>query len=283
MKNLYIYFATISVVFCLGCGKNKTKKSSENINLNTTNVAKEPSSELIENEKTIISESVKHSLPPIPEELEFAGERVPLENDLVRDRLINQLIIQSNRHSRTLIMLRLKSKWEGMIREILKKKGVPEDFFYLAIAESELNNEIKSPRNALGMWQFLKKTGLEYGLIIDNHIDQRRDPEKATEVACDYLIEAKRKLGSWTNATASYNVGMAGLKSSMESQKETDYYKLFLNSETSKYVFRILAMKLVYSNPEAYGYHIDDKDKINVKLKLPLEVKDLSLESLLKK
>lgn len=259
---------------------------------------------------------------------------MPLENDLVRDRLINQLIIQSNRHSRTLIMLRLKSKWEGMIKKILKEKGVPEDFFYLAIAESELNNEIKSPRNALGMWQFLKKTGLEYGLIIDNYIDQRRDPEKATEVACDYLIEAKRKLGSWTNATASYNVGMAGLKSSMQSQKETDYYKLFLNSETSKYVFRILAMKLVYSNPEAYGYHIDEENKMkpfeyksieltrgrynsidiskrygisfamlksynpwlrsggsydlvikkkNVELKLPLGVKDLSLESLLKK
>ena len=146
-----------------------------------------------------------------------------------------------------------------MIEPILKRNGLPDDFKYLAVAESGLQN-ITSPAGAKGFWQIMKKTGKEYGLEINEDIDERYHLEKATEAACRYLLKAKQKYGSWTLAVASYNAGMNKISSELEKQKATNYYDLLLNDETSRYVPRIIALKHILEHPKDFGFVFSKDD-----------------------
>ena len=171
-----------------------------------------------------------------------------------------------------MILLREKNYWEDYIKQILTENDIPKDFFYLAIAESELDNNIMSPAKAVGMWQLMSQTAKEYGLTINKQIDERRNPKKATEVACDYLKDAKAKFGSWSSATASYNRGMTGLNNALVKQKVKSVYDLYLNQETSRYLYRILSLKLLFENPEKYGFEVAENEIVS-----PITIKEIIL------
>lgn len=189
----------------------------------------------------------------------FADELVPLYDQEVRERFDRELLVNTFWHSNTMLNYKLASKYFADIEIILKANGVPADFKYLAVAESGLRNVV-SPAGAAGYWQFLKSTGLEYGLEINNEVDERYDYVKATAAACDYLKDAKVKFGSWTLAAGSYNVGMAKMSKRLEEQQVSNYYDLYLNSETSRYIFRILSYKMVFENPQDFGFDFIKKD-----------------------
>ena len=216
-------------------------------------------------EQTIKQESVKESqalsfkIPELPESLFFAGERVLLEREDVRLKLIEEILIHANRHGRTLVTLQTMPFWEQVVRKELKNNGVPDDLIYLAIAESDFNENAISPVGATGMWQIMKPTGEEYGLVINDYVDERRDVEKATKVAAQFLLKSKERFGSWALACSAYNRGANGIARALEMQKVTSFYDLYLNPETSRYFYRILATKLIYENPEVYGFEFDLK------------------------
>jgi membrane-bound lytic murein transglycosylase D len=197
--------------------------------------------------------------PRMPAQLDFAGEMVPLEDREVRERLDRELIVNTYRHGSTVLLLKKAAQWLPVMEDILRSEGVPTDFLYLCMAESDLGHVVSSS-GAAGFWQFMKPTAAQYGLVVNEEVDQRYDIEKSTHAACKYLKSAYAKFGSWTMAAASYNMGMAGLEKSAERQGSGNYYDLFLNTETSRYVFRILALKLIHQQPEAYGYHLEKED-----------------------
>lgn len=191
----------------------------------------------------------------IPKDLTFAGERVPIELPDVRERLDKELQSNTYFHSNTIFLIKRAGRWFPQMEKILKAHNIPDDFKYLPLIESNLMNVI-SPAEAVGYWQILKTSGKEFGLEITNEVDERYDPLKATEAACKYLNQAYRKFGNWTLVAASYNRGMNGLDRALENQGEKSYYDLFLNDETSRYVFRILAIKEIVNNPLKYGFKI---------------------------
>lgn len=197
----------------------------------------------------------KLSSPYIPEKMNFAGEEVPLEVYWVREALDRELIISCYQHSKTLRIIKLSARVFPTIEKILKEEGVPEDFKYLAVAESGLEN-VTSPAAAGGYWQFIPATAKAYGLEITNDVDERCNLEKATRAACKYLKKAKSQFGSWTMAAAAYNRGEGGIRAAIENQNCDNYWNLWLNSETSRYVFRIMAFKLMFENPQLYGVEI---------------------------
>lgn len=199
--------------------------------------------------------------PPLPRELFFAGERVPLENVDVRESLDHELCVASNWHSQILLMLKRMQRYFPEFEPILRENGIPADFKYLAVAESSLNERAFSPSKAAGLWQFLEQAGKEYGLIINDEVDQRYDIVAATHAACRYLNSAYRRFGSWSMAAASYNMGQGGLQRSASVQGEKSYYDLYLNIETGRYFYRILALKLVLENPELYGFHLRSEER----------------------
>jgi len=194
-----------------------------------------------------------------PTQLEFADETVPLEILDVREKLDRELLVNTYWQSQSLLFHKRASRWFAVIEPILKENGVPDDFKYLAVIESGLTNVV-SPAGATGYWQFLKSTGRDYGLEINNEVDERYHVEKSTEAACNYLKDAYEKYDSWTLAAASYNMGMNGLDRQIERQKVSNYYDMLLNQETARYVYRILAVKEVLSKPAQYGFHFRPKD-----------------------
>ncbi len=195
-----------------------------------------------------------------PDSLDFAGERVPLfEFDVIK-RLDRELVINTYWHSRTILILKEMKQIGSIIRPILKRNGIPDDFIFLAVAESGLQNDVVSPSGASGVWQFINGTAKNYGLQIDEYVDERLNYEKSTEAACKYLKESKERFGNWTLSAASYNVGQEGLARSIKNQKVNSYYDLYLNTETSRYIFRILALKEVMKNPQAYGFYVNPAD-----------------------
>lgn len=195
----------------------------------------------------------------LPSEPRFMDEAVPVSDPDVLERLDRELLVNTYWQSNGLLLLKRSNKYFPIIEPILAEKGVPDDFKYLAVAESGLQN-IVSPAGAAGFWQILKSTGPEYGLEVNKEIDERYHLEKATYAACDYLLEAKEKFGTWSLAAASYNMGMNGLERQLERQKVNSYWNLLLNPETSRYVFRIMAIKEVMEHPDKYGFHYRDKD-----------------------
>lgn len=194
----------------------------------------------------------------LPKRLSFAGEEVPLHDIEVRERLDRELHVNTYWHSSTIFNMKRAARWLPRIEEVLRENGIPEDFKYLAVIESGLMN-VRSPKDAVGYWQILEATGKELGLEINDEVDERYDPIKSTVAACKYIKKAYERFGSYTSAAASYNIGMRGLHRRMVEQKAGNYYDLLLNEETSRYIFRILAIKEIMENPARYGYIISDK------------------------
>jgi membrane-bound lytic murein transglycosylase D len=195
-----------------------------------------------------------------PTDVEFAGEKLPLEIYDVKERMDRELLVNVNMHSSTILILKRANKFFPIIEPILAKYNVPDDFKYLAVIESSLLPLSVSKAGASGIWQFMPQTAVEKGMEVSPSVDERFHLEKSTEAACKYLISAKEKLGSWTLAAASYNGGMAGISKQMEFQQVTNYYDLLLVDETSRYVFRILAMKEIMKNQSLYGFNIPKED-----------------------
>lgn len=196
----------------------------------------------------------------LDKEFSFAGEIVPTENFDVSERLDRELLRDAYWHSSTVLSIKRAKRFFPVIEKILKEEGIPEDIKYLAVAESSLSNAV-SPAGAKGVWQFMKGTGKEYGLEVNNEVDERYHLEKSTFAACKYLNSLYNKFGNWTMVAAAYNMGGNGLASESKTQRSNNYYDLNLNQETSRYIFRILSIKEIMSQPEVYGFYIDDKDK----------------------
>ncbi|MBI1222197.1 MAG: transglycosylase SLT domain-containing protein [Bacteroidetes bacterium] len=196
------------------------------------------------------------TIPKIPADLNFAGEALKLNESDVRERLDRELLVNTFWHSNTILMLKRAHKYFPIIEPILKENGVPDDFKYLCMIESGLSNVV-SPSGAAGFWQFLSSTGKRYGLEVNNEVDERYHLAKATQAACAYLKDNQEKLGSWTLAAAAYNMGENGVERQLKSQGVDNYYDLHLNSETARYLFRIVAAKEIYSHQEAYGFELE--------------------------
>ena len=209
-------------------------------------------------EKNLINNYNVYALP-MPAYMDFAGEAVPLHNPDIHERMDRELLVNTYWQSNMFLIIKRAHKFFPKIEPLLAEYGLPDDFKYLAVAESGLDN-VKSYAGAAGFWQFLKGTGKEYGLEINDYVDERYNLELATQKAAAYLKDSKKRFGSWMAAAAAYNAGNGGVKKQMTKQEVSDYYDLLLNSETSRYVFRILAFKEILSNPEKYGFNFREKD-----------------------
>jgi len=215
----------------------------------------------------------KITSPEIPNYLEFAGEKIPTENFEVFERMDREFISNTYYHSATILALKRAARWFPVIEPILKKNNIPDDFKYLCVAESNMENVV-SPAGASGFWQFMKEAGQKYGLEINSLIDERYDVWKSTEAACKYLKDSYEMFGNWTLSAASYNMGQDGVALQMERQKAKDYFNLVINSETSRFVARIVSLKYILQNPEAYGFDIKDDNKYK-----PIEYYEIKLDS----
>jgi len=210
---------------------------------------------------------------PIPDSLTFAGEPVPMDAWDLRERFDRELLVNTYWQSNTMLYFKRAHRWFPVMEPIMAAMGVPDDFKFLALIESGLMNVV-SPAGAAGYWQLMERTGRELGLEVNAQVDERYHVEKATMAACQYLLDARQRFGSWTLAAAAYNMGNAGITRQLENQKVTDYYDLHLNEETSRYLFRILAVKQIFSDPRASGFHFREKD-----LYPPLEFKTITVDS----
>ncbi|MGE5356709.1 MAG: lytic transglycosylase domain-containing protein [Deltaproteobacteria bacterium] len=190
----------------------------------------------------------------------FAGERIPIESFDVMERLDRELLNNSYSHSLTLQSMKLSYRYFPVISPILEQYGIPEDFKYMAVAESGLRNVISSA-NATGYWQIMKPTAIELQMIINEDIDERYDIERSTIAAAQYLLKLKKRFGSWINVIAAYNIGMTKFSKNMVSQEENDFYDMNMNSETMRYLFRLVAIKELFENPGDYGFHINHTEK----------------------
>ena len=195
----------------------------------------------------------------LPENVTFAGERMPLDNFDTRESLDREILTSAYRHSSTILIIKRANRYLPVIEKILKKNDIPDDFKYLAAAESEYSNMI-SPVGATGFWQIMEATGREQGLEINSVVDERYDIEKSTQFACDYFRKSYERYGNWTLAAASYNGGRAALDEQIRIQNQNNYYDLLLAEETARYIFRAVAYKLVISDPQNYGFNIEDDE-----------------------
>lgn len=220
-----------------------------------------------------ISTETSHQSVTIPDTLTFAGEKVPLKDFDIKERLDKELLSVAFFHSQTIHYIKLANRWFPEIEKILAEEGLPDDFKYMVVTESGMQ-DVVSPMHAAGFWQFLPATAKEYGLEVSNEVDERYHLEKATRAACKYLRKTNERLGTWTLAAASYNCGYQRMKNILESQKVESYYDLYLNTETARYLFRMLAYKLVMSNPQQYGFNIKQED-----LYEPLAYKTITIDT----
>jgi membrane-bound lytic murein transglycosylase D len=195
----------------------------------------------------------------IPKDINFCGEKLPIEDFTVRESLERELLVNTYWQSQTVLLHKRASRWFPIIEPILAKNGVPDDMKYVALAESGLTNAV-SPQKATGFWQIMETTASHYGLEITSEVDERYHLEKATQAACEVLLDAYKRYSNWTMAAASYNLGMGGIDKQIAKQKTDSYYSLYLNEETARYVYRIVALKEIISRPKAYGYHLRKQD-----------------------
>lgn len=196
---------------------------------------------------------------PMPDGLNFAGELVPVENPDIKERMDRELLVNTYWQSNALLLFKRANKYFPIIESILAEEGVPDDLKYLAVIESGLTQAV-SPARATGFWQILKETGKEYGLEVNDNVDERYHVEKSTRAACKYLKQSKERFGSWTSAAAAYNAGNYGVSRRFEEQNVNDYYDLLLGEETGRYVFRIIALKEILNNPKKYGFNYRAED-----------------------
>ena len=216
---------------------------------------KAPSDGNLGKEQPILNDYNVYALE-MPEDLNLAGEAVPVENPDIYERMDRELLVNTYWQSNGLLMFKRAQKYFPIIEPILEKNGVPNDFKYLAVIESGLTNAV-SPAGARGFWQIMKTTGRENGLEVNSNVDERYNLELATEVACNYLKKAKEKRGSWTLAAAAYKAGNAGISKRLNEQDVDNYYDLLLGEETGRYMFRIVALKEILNNPTKYGFNFN--------------------------
>ncbi|MBT3444176.1 MAG: lytic transglycosylase domain-containing protein [Flavobacteriaceae bacterium] len=195
----------------------------------------------------------------LPDTLNFADEKISLSSPDLKERLDRELLVNTYWQSNMMLLLKRANKYFPTIEKILKEEGVPSDLKYLSVIESGLENAI-SPAGAKGFWQIMRTTGKEYGLEVNSNVDERYHIELSTRIAAKYLKKAKNKFGSWTLAIASYNRGIRGIQRNLNKQKVENYFDLRLGKETSRYVFRVLAVKEIIENPMKYGYVYDHTD-----------------------
>lgn len=221
--------------------------------------------------------------PSTPVDISFCDEIMPIKQKNLKERLDREILINTYWHSQTILFIKKANKYFSVIEPILKRKGLPNDLKYLALAESGLSNII-SPSGATGFWQIMKATGKERGLEINSEVDERYHLEKSTNAASNYLLEAYERFNSWTLAAASYNMGMSGLEKQMEQQKVNNYYDLLLNTETARYIFRIAAIKEILENQKKYGFYLKEHDLYKpekyIEVKLDSSVSNLANYSL---
>lgn len=198
-------------------------------------------------------------VPKVPETMSFAGEKVPLDRWEIREAFDRELLYNYYQQQNILYLLKLANRYFPMIEERLKANGVPEDFKYLCVAESNIQN-LTSKAGAKGFWQFMPGTAPSYSLEISEDVDERYNPRKSTDAACAYLKQAYQKFGSWTAAAASYNCGMGGYGAQAAYQGSDNYYDLMLPEETNRYIFRILTFKQLLGNPQQMGYSLEDEE-----------------------
>ena len=195
----------------------------------------------------------------LPNNLNLAGERVPLEIPDVKERMERELLVNTYWQSNGLLLIKRANKYFPILEPLLKKYGLPDDFKFLALAESGFIDETSNV-GAAGMWHFMQATGKEYGLEINSNVDERYDIEKSTKVAAEYLKKSQKRFNSWTLAAAAYNAGNYGVSKRLDEQEVTNYYDAKLPDETERYVLRIIALKEVISNPKKYGFVFENED-----------------------
>jgi len=210
---------------------------------------------------------------PLPNQIDFCGEVIPLHLYWVKEGLDRELIIHCYQHSRTLLTFKRSTRFFPVIEKILREENIPEDLKYLCVAESNLENVV-SPAKASGFWQFMEATGKHYGLEINEHVDERYHLEKATRAACKYLQKLKNQFGSWALAMAAYNMGETGLSKNMQEQQIDNYWDLFLNQETSRYVNRCVSYKLMFENQDLYNIRIAAHEFYK-----PIDYKEIIIEN----
>lgn len=194
--------------------------------------------------------------PTIPSSVTFAGKKIDLDPTHMWERLDRELTAITYTHGNTLLAIKRANRYFPVLAPILKKNGLPADMIYLAVIESTLNPRALSPAKAAGLWQLMPSTGKEYGLEVNDDVDERYDPVKATEAASRYLKNAYAKYGNWESVAASYNGGMARISKELGAQQAESAFNLYLADETMRYIFRMLAMKLIMENPSAYGFNL---------------------------
>lgn len=209
--------------------------------------------------RDVLNKHLHHFSAPIPETLTFCGEQIPLDNVFVREALDRELTSIMYQHSVTFMVLKRAWRFMPDIEKDLKSLGAPDDLKYLAVAESALA-DVVSPAKAAGFWQFMPATAKKYGMEVNDEWDERYDLDKSTVAAVEYLKNSYRRFGSWTLACAAYNCGENGLASRLKQQNCNSYWELSINTETSRYVYRILAYKILMENPKQYGFYVRKKD-----------------------
>lgn len=217
--------------------------------------------------------------PALPASLDFCGEPVPLDRWDIREKLDRELLVNAYLHGSQLLILKQAGRYFPAIEERLRANDVPDDFKYVCIAESSLQQNALSPVGAASFWQFMKDTGPAYGLEINDEVDERFNVSKATNAACKYFKAAYAKFGNWTAAAASYNCGQAGFQNQVDFQESQNYYDMIFPDETNRYVFRILALKYIISHPRIFGLIIDP-DEVYPPLKSRSVVVDQSIDNL---
>ncbi len=195
----------------------------------------------------------------MPSSLDFCGEAVPLDNFDARERFDRELHDNAFKYGSMLQIFKLSGRIFPIIEPIMAENGIPQDFKYLAVAESALR-DLTSPAGAKGVWQFMPATARQYGLVVNDEVDERMNLDKVTRAACKYLNDGFRRYNNWTLTAASYNAGMGGVSNNMVGQKGTDYYGISMSEETNRYVFRILAFKEIMRGAPNYGFFLDADD-----------------------
>ena len=198
--------------------------------------------------------------PSVPTQVSFADEVIALDRYDLRERLDRELMAFTYMHSSTMLTLKRANRYFPLIEPILREEGLPDDLKYLAVIESSLNPLARSGAGAAGMWQFMKGTGRDYGLEVNDNIDERYHIEKSTRAACAYLREAYAKYGSWLCVAASYNAGQGRITQQLQKQGVQRAVDLWLVEETTRYMFRLLAAKAVLTHPQQYGFLLKHSD-----------------------
>lgn len=192
--------------------------------------------------------------PTVPNQVSFDGETIDLRRYDRRERMDREMMAFTYMHSTTMLLIKRANRYFPVIEPILKANGIPDDFKYLMVIESSLNNIARSPAGAAGLWQFMPATAKEFGLEVNENVDERYNTKKATIAACKYFKQAYAKYGDWMAVSAAYNAGQGRISSQLDKQLASHAMDLWLVEETSRYMFRLLAVKEVFSNPQRFGF-----------------------------